>query len=476
MRPDKALRRAALVLALAGCAPLPPAAPPPETSAPALERTLAQARREPAFAPAEETGTAWWRSFADPQLDDLVETALADHPSMAAAEARIAAARQQERLAGLQGDIRYGSGASVIRQHLSENGLFPPPLGGSTLNQGDVSVGAAYTLDWWGKNRALLQAAVGETRAAEAEREAARLLLAGEVADAYFVWQEATARLQLAQRGAALQRANLALAERRSKRGLASPLPARQMESLLAGDEERARDLAGQAEIQRHRLAALAGKGPDWADHLAEPAHAANGPFPLPSHLPLDWLARRPDVVALKWRAEAAAQRVGEARAEFYPNLDLGLLVGLQSIDLERLLSAGSWYGSFGPALHIPLFNVQSLTANLGTNEALYAEAAARYREGLVAAAAQVADALSRAASLDRQEKLQRGAVISAERALRIETARFEAGLADRQPALEGEIALLAQRAREVQLQAERRRAMAGLFQALGGGYATKQE
>jgi NodT family efflux transporter outer membrane factor (OMF) lipoprotein len=465
------------VIGLAGCAPLPANPPPwPDVAKPELQQTLDNVAGDPAFDHAAWPVRAWWRSFHDKALDALVDIALHDNPTLATAQARIERAQRAAHLVELDSGVRYNSDASVVRQHLSENGLFPPPMGGSTLNEGDISVGAAYALDWWGKNRALLHSAVGERKAAEAERDAAELALAGEVTDTYFNWQDVAARKKLAQRTVDKRLIALRLAETRLKRGIDSALVSSQIEVLLAQEQDNVKDLETQSRILRNRLAALTGNGPDWAAKLEEPVLSPGSSFPLPRKLPLDWLAHRPDLVALKWRTDAAANRIDGAKADFYPNVDLRLLLGLQSIDLGTWLTAKNWYGSFGPAVHIPLFNVSTLRTNLGMREAEYAEAAAQYNQALIMAASQVADALARVSSLDARERLQRAATVSAERSQHLQAERFESGLSDRLPALDVEIAALAQYARESKLQADRKRAMATLFLALGGGYESSQE
>jgi outer membrane protein TolC len=243
------------------------------------------------------------------------------------------------------------------------------------------------------------------------------------------------------------------------------------MEVLLVQEQDNLKDLETQSVILRDRLAALTGNGPDWGTKLIEPDISVGGSFPLPQKLPLDLLARRPDLLALKWRVEAAGSRIEVSKADFYPNVDLNLLLGLQSLDLGKWLTTNSWYGSFGSAVHIPLFNVRTLRTNLSMTEAEYVAAAAQYNQALIVATSQVADALTRVSSLDTRERLQHTATASAERSQHLQAERFASGLSDRLPVLDGEIAALAQHARESKLQADHKRAMAALFVALGGGY-----
>ena len=465
------------IIVLAGCAPLPAKLPQqPEVAKPELQLVLDAAVSDPAFDRAAGPVRAWWRSFNDTALDALIEKAIHGNPTLASAQTRIEQARQAVHLVELESGIRYNSEGSVVRQHLSNNGLFPPPIGGSTLSEGDISVGAAYAFDWWGKNRALLQSALGERRTAEAERGAAELTLAGEVSDAYFNWQDVVARMKLAQQSVDKRRTALQLATSRLKRGIDSALAVSQLEVLLIQEQDNLKDLETQSRILRDRLAALTGNGPDWGARLEEPTLSSGGPFPLPQKLPLDWLAHRPDLIALKWRVESAANRIEGAKADFYPNVDLRLLLGLQSVDLGNWLRTKSWYGSFGPAVHIPLFNTGTLRTSLNMTEAEYAGATAQYNQALLTAASQVADALARVSSLDARERLQHTATVSAERSRHLQVARFKSGLSDRLPVLDGEIAALAQHARESKLRAEHKRAMAMLFVALGGGYESSKE
>lgn len=439
-----------------------------------MQQTLNAAAQDPAFTQGA-AADAWWKAFNEPQLDTLIAGALHDNPTLAVAQARIAQAQEAERIVELESGLRYDSNASVVREHLSQNGLFPPPLGGSTFNEGDISAGVSYTLDWWGRNRARLQAALGERRAAEAEQRAAVLTLADEIADAYFNWQDIAARMKLSRLMVEKREHALRLARERLKRGLDPALPTTEIEQELADERDNSRNLETQSRLLRDRLAALAGRGPDFGAKLAEPPPAADTAFPLPKPLPLDWLAHRPDVAALKWRTEAAAKEIDVASADFYPNVDMNLMLGVQALGLSHWLQAGNWYGSFGPAVHIPLFNVSTLRANLSRKEAEYAESVATYNQALLDAANQVADALAQVSLFHAREQEQRAALASAEHAERLVTERYDNGLIDRLPVLQKEIATLEQQAHESQLHAGKMRAMSALFAALGTGQDAKE-
>src|SRR5260370_26539585 len=137
----------------------------------------------------------WWGRFGDPKLDALVQQALQGNPSLRAAEARVRAARA---LADATGASLYPSldlDASATRERLSRNDIYPPPFGGSWVNQGRIALDFNYEFDFWGKHRAELEAALGDARAASADAAQARLVLPTALPPAYFQAQTGVAAM-----------------------------------------------------------------------------------------------------------------------------------------------------------------------------------------------------------------------------------------------------------------------------------------
>lgn len=461
-------------LLLAGCAQLPHDLPPrPQMKTPEAAETMTRLATGLAKKEREADTRPWWQDFGRPDLDRLIEEALRDQPDLAEARARLDAANRAERLAKLDADIHYSTDASLVREHLSKNGLFPPPIGGSTINLADISQSVSYNLDWWGKNRALLRAAGNERLAALEEADAVRLTIAASVADAYFAWADVETRLNLARDLAKRHRQVLDLLEKRFELGLDAAKPSLDARRTLALDEDRVQQLAYLNRAWRYRLNALVGHDPDHADELPAPSLDARLPD-LPATLPLGWLARRPDIAALRDRVEAASARSDATRAEFYPNLDLKLMVGLETLDLAKLLEHGSFMGSFGPALHLPLFNSHTLQAKLGMREADYDAAVAAYNRAILDAARQSADAYALVASLERRNRAQQAALDETEQLRALAEQRLKLGLADPLATLDADGAVLQQRMSETETQAARLRARVALFRAIGGDTTLK--
>ncbi len=208
---------------------------------------------------------------------------------------------------------------------------------------GTVGFKFNWDLDFWGKNRAAIAAATSEAQAAKAEAAQARLMLASSVAAAYADLGRLYAEREVAERAVGLRTETLGLVQNRVTNGLDTQGELRQAE---AGPPAARADLAAldeQVVQTRNRIAALLGTGPDRGLAVTPPKSATLKAFGLPSTLAADLVGRRPDVVAARWRAEAAAKRVGQARKAFYPNINLS--VSRRGLDgviiLNRLFDLG---------------------------------------------------------------------------------------------------------------------------------------
>ncbi len=465
---------AGVLLILAGCARLPHELPArPDLKTPEVTATIAALGGSAARHDTEGSTSHWWQAFGRPDLDRLVETALRDHPDWTMAQARLRRADEADRLARLDAQGHYETDATMVREHLSRNGLFPPPIGGSTFTQTDLTQNLSYSLDWWGKNRALVQAAGNERQAARDEVAAVRLNVAAAVADTYFAGADVETRLQVARALEQDHRRQHALLKARFDLGLDSAQPLIDARRKLDQDEDRIRGLEYQARSLRYRLSALVGQDPDHTAELPPLTLDARLP-PLPAPLPIDWLARRPDVAALRSRVEAAADLSTAARADFYPNLDLRMMIGLETLDLGKLFQANSLSASIGPALHLPIFNGQTLRAKLGMREADYAAAVATYNRTILNAARQAADAYALIASLDQRSQAQRLALQETEHTRALARQRQALGLSSPYDTLEANSAVLGQRMQDIGIQAARLRARVALCKALGGDAPTQ--
>lgn len=452
-----------IVLTLAGCASSAGIAPSAQVSAPASVG-LDGAGTTPALA------ADWWRAFGDARLADLIDRALAGNPSLKVAQARLA--RAEAAVGGAQATegVQVNGALDVTRQRYSANSIYPPPLGGSVQTLGTAQVSASWEFDFFGRNRAAIEAAVGAQRAAQAEVQAARVMLASNVARTYVQLGRLFEQREVAARALQQRDETLALIKQRVQGGLDTAVEQRQGEGALPETRQQIEQLDEQIALARHALAALTAQAPGALDDLTVPLGAVNA-IAVPATVPADLLGRRADITAARWRIEAATSDMRSAKAQFYPNINLTAFVGLQSIGLDKLVKSGSEQYGAGPAIRLPIFDAGRLRANLRAKSADVDAAIESYNGAVLDAIHDVADQLASLRSLERQQAEQSSARAAAESAYDLATQRYKAGLGSYLTVLNAEANVLSQRRQAADLKARALDTQIALIRALGGGY-----
>jgi len=463
----KRLLSTVLVLALSGCA-LMESGPEPVAALDAAKLGLtAQDTAWPA--------TQWWRRYGDPQLNALLDEALANNPSMSAAQARLAKANAAVSSARAPLLPRVDANYSLTREHLSKDYIYPAPMGGSVVSDNRLALDFSYELDFWGKNRSRLQSAVSQQQAAAADAQAARNLLASATVRAYLNLQNAFAQREVLNRVLAQRAEVLSLTQGRYKAGLDTQVEVKQAESsLAAGKVELTQTETTLAQL-RNQVAALAGAGPQRGQSLAPVALTAPAGG-VPASVPLDLLGHRPDVAAAKWRAEAARHAIDSAKAEFYPNVNLVAFAGFQAMGTGNLLGADARMAGFGPAVTLPIFHGGELNANLAGRRAEADLAVSDYNQTVLDAVRQVADALDGLRLLDREKAEQRQAREAIDAAYDLAVRRYKAGMGNYISVLIAQTGVLTQARLDTDLRIRAYQLDASLANALGGGYVPATE
>lgn len=412
----------------------------------------------------------WWKRFGDPTLDDLIARALVDNPSLQLAQARVARAQAA---AGIAGAARYpqvSAKGSSTRQHFTENGIYPPPLGGSVESMNAVDLNLSWEIDFFGKHQAELDAALGSARAVRAEQQAARVALAANVARAYYGLARLIAQHEVATAMLAQRDQTVALVRDRVKAGLDTRVELQQAEGGVPEMRQQIEALNEQIALARHAIAALIGAGPEATAALS-PVLDASRPFAVPATVPADLIGRRADIVAARWRVEAAQQDVAVAKTQFYPNIDLVAFAGISSLGLSNLFKSSSREFGAGPAISLPIFEGGRLRANLQARNADADAAVASYNATLLDAVRDVADLLVSSRSLQIQAREQAQAQAAAETAYDLSVQRYRAGLGNYLTVLSAQTNVLAQRRAAVDLKARAWDQDINLIRALGGGF-----
>jgi NodT family efflux transporter outer membrane factor (OMF) lipoprotein len=452
---------------LSGCVTPPHLGPAPEV------RPVAGYESAQSFAAPETDwpSDGWWRAYGDSQLDTLVAEALANAPTMSQAEARL---RRSEAFVGAARAATLPSisadGSITESRPSTELGIPVLPERQGYNDYGRVTLGFSWELDFWGKNRAALAAATSDAEAARADAAAARLVISASVAATYADLVRLYNDRDVLEQTLEIREKSLELVRARVAHGFDSAADLAQAE---AGPPAARADLAIADEaigLTRNRLAALLGKGPDRGHGIERPSAPDLKAFGLPGNLSANLLGRRPDIVAARWRVEAAGKRIKVAKAQFYPNINLLGLIGLESLGIGNLANSGSDIGTVGPAISLPIFDGGRRRSNYRGARADYDLAVAIYNETLTQALREVADVAVSESQLAKQVSAAEEALRASERAYELAQLRYKQGATDYQSVLLVEDRLLLRQRLIAALRSRRFLLDVALVRSLGGG------
>jgi len=457
---------------LQGCAQLPDLAESPQLKPASAFQSSTSLQAAAVDWPQDK----WWTSYGDPQLNALVDEALAGAPDLMAATARWQRAQAITQVAGSALKPQVSANASFTEDQLSYNHLLPRATMPQGWNDyGRVTLDFSWELDFWGKNRSALAAATSALEASQTELAQARLMLASGVAASYAELSRLHANRETAAQSVEIRQKTAELFARRYANGLETRGSLREADARLAVAEGALLAIEEQLALQRNRLAALLGAGPDRGLSITAPALSLKHSFGLPPELAVNLLGRRPDVVAARLQAQAQASRIAQKKAEFYPNVNLTAFIGVQSLGLDNLSKDGSRVGSIGPAISLPIFTAGRLQGELRGAQALYAESVANYNATLTRALQEVADNVVSQKALGQRLHKAQEAVDAATESYRVARNRYDGGLATYLEVLTAEDGLLNSLSAQTNLRSLSFTLDIDLQRALGGGYQLAQ-
>jgi NodT family efflux transporter outer membrane factor (OMF) lipoprotein len=418
----------------------------------------------------EMVSAQWWKSFEDTELDELVLAALADQPSLEVTRARVSRMLAMADVSQSTSFPQVTIGAEVTRQRYTANGLYPPPIAGNIYNSGAAQIGVAWMPDFFGQHTAEIASTLNQVQAAQADAQAAALSLAAQVCRGYITLARLVAQREVMQRLLEQRQNYLELTLSRVSVGLDTQIEQQQAEGLLSQTRSLAEGIDEQINLVRHQLTALAGQRIDAYDHLTPKLDQLKLES-MPLALGADLLGRRADVVAARWRVEAAVQDVKVARTQFYPNINLSAFIGVSAIGASRVFEGSSRESAISPAIRLPLFDGGRLRAQLKGRQGELDIAIGSYNSVLLDAIKEASDAISSSQSLQRQQQEETKALAFARSAYDIYVVRYSAGLINQQMVLNAQNQWLAERRTAIDLLARELDNRVALMKSLGGGW-----
>lgn len=453
----KTLNLLMAALVLAGCATSPALSPPVLPAVPGAFKQADAGQQASAVQPG-----AWWLSFSDPVLSDLVQRAERSNNSLQLAAARLAQARALLQRADADRLPQLGVAAGVARDTTPLTGQRPTT---------QISVGAnlSYEVDLFGRLAQAGSAAALDTQEREALLQDARLLVQADVARGYFLLRALDAERTLVQRTVGSYRGTLRLTERRFDAGDIPELDVARARSELAATESEALALDRQRSQVEHALALLVGESATGFG-IAAAGWPATLPQ-VPAGVPSTVLARRPDIAAAQRALQAAQVRVGIAQAAWWPTLALTAAGGQASPELNDLFKTAARTWGVGLLLNLPVFDGGRRAAGVAQSEAQVDAATARLREQMLVAFKDVEDELAALRLLARQGEAQARAVDAAARVTVLSETRYRNGLVSQLELLDAQRSELRNRRQALQVRSAQFQSTVGLIRALGGGW-----
>src|ERR1700722_2978676 len=407
----------------------------------------------------------WWHGFGSAQLDELIAEAERNNDDLAGAVARVREADAQARIAGAPLLPSVDLGATATRERAQVSGGGP-----RVFNVFSPGLSASYELDFWGKNRALRDAARAAATASRYDQQTIALTVVSSVATTYFQALELRDRIQVAQQNLENGEKILKGFKAEQSAGTATGLDVAQQATTVALLNAAVPPLLQQLRQTVHALAVLVGKTPESVDIDTGTLTNLSSPV-IVEGLPSQLLSRRPDVAEAEQQLIAANADIGVARAALFPSIQLTASGGYESSALTSLVSPPNRVYALTAGLTQPIFHGGALRGQVDFSHARYTELLTTYHKTVLTAFSNVEDALVATQQTAEQQKRQQEAVVTARRAFEFAQMQMSAGVVNILTVLNTENALFSAQDELAQVNYLHLQALVNLFTALGGGW-----
>ncbi len=464
------------MFALTGCMVGPKYVKPTTPTAPAFKEASPDAYKENANwhvaqpADAVQRGE-WWKIFGDEELNALEPQVAANNQDLKAADARFREARALIRFnhSSLFPTVGVAPYVGGTRDSSNQPYFNPATRNGNGQSEILLPVDLNYEVDLWGRVRRTVNAAREEAQATAADKQTAMLSLQAELAFDYFEARSADAAEKLLNNTVANYEEAYRITNNRFEGGISPKSDVDQAETQLEAAKVQARDITLQRAQFEHAIAILLGKPP--AEFALANVPLNTRPPAIPAGLPSELLERRPDIAAAERRVAEANERIGIARAAFYPTLSLNGSMGFEGSTFANLFNPASFLWSIGPTLSQTVFDAGRRSSLSEQANASYDETVANYRQAALNAFQQVEDNLAALRVLNQEAEHQHKATLAAQSAEQIFNNRYVGGLDTYLQVVTAQTTALNNERNEIDIMRRQMDASVLLIKALGGGW-----
>lgn len=443
--------------------------PPPSLNA-SIKKSLAT----PFFKTGNWPKQNWWTTFHSPELNAFIQMSIENNPSLEEAKRRLEMARQEAIVTRSALFPLVTMTGEFTHEYLSHYGLYRAlnpeiPLN-ANLSQFFASL--YYDFDIWGKNRNLFYSSIGRVMTQRAETAQVELQLTTALAETFFLLKTNLIKKRLLEELIKVKVGINDLQEKMLKSALFSAFEPYLGTEKILETQKQIEAINDDIEVNKHLLNILMGRSPDCPIITTDIVLPLTECIDLPCDLSIGLLARRPDLMAQIWKAEAVAYLVGASIADYYPDVSITAFLGFESGIKHNLLSAQAFNWGVTPAFNLPIFTAGAITANVSAKKAEYDATIFAYNQMLLNSAKEVADLLSNAKTIFKQKIEQEEIVVLAKKRLDLVILNVKSGLDSKFSNLGYKAAWLETQIEDVSLLYKQYFVTIMLIRALGGGFS----
>ncbi len=437
----------------------------------------------------------WWKTFGDPQLDSLIERAIAGNLSLQQTVLRIAGAREQINQAGgaffpaVNGNLQATRQQLGLEGELKSHGVYDqlddvdPELRGALgpltqpINLYQGSFDAQWELDLWGKVRRQVEAADAQQQAAIEQRNDALVSLEAEVARGWLQLRGAQSSIATLNTQIESAEQTLELTDSRQRGGLSPQMDVENARAQLGNLEAQLPQYEAQARQAMNGLAILLGKPPGALDGELQ----ASKPLPalpeiVPTGIPSTLARRRPDVREAEANLHAATAQIGVSVAQLFPSVSLSGQFGLRNSEASWLTDWSSHFYSVGPQVSIPIFQGGRLVSSVKVARAQQGAAVLEYRQTVLTALGDVENALVSYRTDQKREAGLSKTIDALQNAFDLASSSYRQGIATFIDVLDAQRQLAQAQQQRDQARVQSALDLVALYKALGGGWEPYQQ
>ncbi|RXJ68118.1 hypothetical protein CRV08_07620 [Halarcobacter ebronensis] len=418
----------------------------------------------------------WWENFDDKQLNILIENAIKNAPSIKQLEARykIATNLIKSHQSSNLPNVNFGSNFS--RQKYSENYDTPAPLAGNYNNSYDIGLELNYKFDFWDERASLIKALKNEALAQKAIIKVKELEITTSISKLYISWNFKIQKIQRLRTLKKLVYEKHSILEKLNKLGLADEKKINESNYLIEKLNQNILNIKEQIQDTKSSIAIIAGLLPSKMKELKTPNISKEYKFYIPKDIHLDIVSHLPQIAVQKYLLASKDAYITNAKAQFYPNINLSGFIGFTSFPWSKLFESTSLAPNTGVALSLPIFDGNRRKFNLNSKLNDYNSQIYAYNQSIIEAVNEIVKTLKLIQLNKSDVKAQKIVMSNKIKNKNIEKRVFELGLKNKISYINSKIEVQEETLNNLTLEDKQLQLQVDLIKSLGGGYTNKVE